>query len=51
MAKILYAKPIVELSSDELKKKAESLISKGITPQLDVILVGNNPASQRYVRH
>lgn len=51
MAKILYAKPIVELSNDELKKKAESLISDGITPRLDVILVGNNPASQRYVRN
>lgn len=51
MSEILYAKPIVEASSEELKKKAESLLSRGITPRLDVILVGNNPASMTYVRN
>ena len=51
MAKILYAKPIIELSNNDLKKKADTLISKGITPRLDVMLVGNNPASKTYVRN
>jgi len=51
MSKILKANPIVESSSEELKKKAESLLSRGVTPRLDVILVGSNPASMTYVRN
>lgn len=34
---------------NELKEKVISLQARGITPGLDVILVGNNPASEVYV--
>lgn len=51
MPKILLAKPIVEASKEELSKKAKDLKSQGLTPRLDVILVGNNPASLTYVKN
>jgi len=43
----------VEISSlifDELKERIAALKSKGVTPGLAVVLVGENPASQVYVR-
>jgi methylenetetrahydrofolate dehydrogenase (NADP+)/methenyltetrahydrofolate cyclohydrolase len=36
---------------EELKKKAEELKQKGVTPGLAVILVGDDPASAVYVRN
>lgn len=36
---------------EEIAKKAEAMISSGVTPHLAVVLVGENPASQVYVRN
>jgi methenyltetrahydrofolate cyclohydrolase (EC 3.5.4.9)/5,10-methylenetetrahydrofolate dehydrogenase (NADP+) (EC 1.5.1.5) len=36
---------------EELKRKTESLKKAGIFPTLAVILIGNNPASETYVRN
>ena len=51
MPKILLAKPIIEASKAELSEKANTLKAKGIQPRLDVVLVGNNPASLTYVKN
>jgi methylenetetrahydrofolate dehydrogenase (NADP+)/methenyltetrahydrofolate cyclohydrolase len=48
--KILDGKKLSEKIKEEVKKEVEELKKEGITPGLAVILVGNNPASQTYVR-
>jgi methylenetetrahydrofolate dehydrogenase (NADP+)/methenyltetrahydrofolate cyclohydrolase len=48
--KILDGKKLSEKIKEELKKEVEELKKEGITPGLAVILVGNNPASETYVR-
>ncbi|WP_044640382.1 bifunctional methylenetetrahydrofolate dehydrogenase/methenyltetrahydrofolate cyclohydrolase FolD [Risungbinella massiliensis] len=50
MAKIIDGKAIAQEVRNELKGKVADLTHKGITPGLTVILVGNNPASEVYVR-
>ncbi len=51
MAQIIDGKKISIEIKDEVKKEVETLLEKGITPCLAVILVGENPASQVYVRN
>jgi methylenetetrahydrofolate dehydrogenase (NADP+)/methenyltetrahydrofolate cyclohydrolase len=51
MADIIDGKKIAEEIKNEVKKETRRLKeTKGITPGLAVILVGDNPASQSYVR-
>lgn len=51
-AKIIDGKKIAEQIRQEIAQQTEALkSSKGITPGLAVILVGNNPASEVYVRN
>lgn len=51
MAEIIDGKKIAEEIKSEVKEKARYLKeTKGVTPGLAVILVGENPASQSYVR-
>jgi methylenetetrahydrofolate dehydrogenase (NADP+)/methenyltetrahydrofolate cyclohydrolase len=51
MALLIDGKSIAQSLRDEIQKKTELLLSqKGITPGLAVLLVGENPASQVYVR-
>ena len=47
---ILDGKKLSEKIKSEVKKEVEVLKSKNLTPGLAVILVGNDPASQTYVR-
>ena len=47
--KIIDGKSISEEIRKELKARAERLCSKGTQARLDIILVGNNPASEIYV--
>ena len=49
-AKILDGKKLASLSEEEIKAEVSELISKGINPTLATILVGNDPASETYVR-
>ncbi|HBO87817.1 MAG TPA: bifunctional methylenetetrahydrofolate dehydrogenase/methenyltetrahydrofolate cyclohydrolase FolD [Verrucomicrobia bacterium] len=48
-AKIINGKAIAEAIRSELREKVAQLSSKGKTPGLGVILVGDNPASRSYV--
>ena len=51
MAQIIDGKLISTQIKDELRQEVEALKEKGIFPGLAVILVGNNSASQVYVRN
>jgi methylenetetrahydrofolate dehydrogenase (NADP+)/methenyltetrahydrofolate cyclohydrolase len=48
-AKIIDGKQIAAQMREELKQKVAALKTKGITPGLAVILVGEDPASKSYV--
>ena len=48
MAQILDGKALSKQIRAEIQKDVENLISKGITPKLSVILIGNDPASVTY---
>ena len=50
-AKLIDGKAISAQIKDELKEKTAALKEKGITVTLAVILVGEDPASQVYVRN
>lgn len=51
MANIIDGKKIAAEVREEVKKEVEELKSRGVTPGLAVILVGDDPASQVYVRN
>lgn len=51
MAGIIDGKKISQEIKDEVKEKVEQLSKEGIQPCLAVILVGDDPASQVYVRN
>ncbi len=50
-ARILDGKAIARAVRDDVRQRAERLISAGIRPGLAVVLVGEDPASQVYVRN
>ena len=50
-AKIIDGKKIAEEMQDEMAEEVKQLQAKGITPGLSVVLVGEDPASQVYVRN
>jgi methylenetetrahydrofolate dehydrogenase (NADP+)/methenyltetrahydrofolate cyclohydrolase len=49
-ASIISGKEIAKSIREELKEKVDQLKEKGVTPGLAVVLVGEDPASQVYVR-
>src|SRR5690348_14540212 len=49
MATIMYGKPVAEEILATVRNDVRALHARGITPRLDVVLVGKSPASQRYV--
>lgn len=51
MAKIIDGKGLAKSIRSELCKEIEVLKSKGVNPGLAVVLVGDNPASQVYVKN
>lgn len=51
LAKIIDGKAIAEQIQQEVAKEVEELKAKGIIPGLATILVGEDPASQVYVRN
>ncbi len=51
MAIILDGKSLSEKIRKELKEEVEQLKSRGIKPGISVLLIGDNPASQVYVRN
>ena len=51
MAKLLMGKEVSARIKAELKTEVENLKKEGITPGLAVIIVGEDPASQVYVRN
>ena len=50
-AKIIDGKGIAAIIKDELKVKVAEMIEAGNRPTLAVVLVGDDPASQVYVKH
>lgn len=50
-AVMMDGRAVAKVWKEKIAKQTESLISKGITPHLAVMLVGENPASQVYVRN
>jgi methylenetetrahydrofolate dehydrogenase (NADP+)/methenyltetrahydrofolate cyclohydrolase len=50
MAEIIDGKKIAEQIKSEVKAETELLKNKGVTPGLAFLLVGENPASEVYVR-
>src|SRR5690625_3736795 len=49
-AEIISGKELAQEIRTELKDEVKTLNEKNITPHLTVILVGDNPASQSYVK-
>lgn len=49
--KILSGKPVADAIKAEVAQEAQSLAARGIQPGLAAVLVGENPASQVYVRN
>lgn len=50
-ARVLNGNQIADAIKEELKQEIAALKSRGITPGLAAVLVGENPASQIYVRN
>ncbi len=50
-ARILDGKAVARSVRDEVRERAERLIARGVRPGLAVVLVGEDPASQVYVRN
>lgn len=50
-AKIIDGKGIAAMIKDELKVKVEGMTTAGNQPTLAVVLIGDDPASQVYVKH
>lgn len=50
-ARILDGKTIAQRVRDEVRSEVQALVARGMTPGLAVILVGEDPASQVYVRN
>src|SRR6202162_4525740 len=50
MAKLIDGRAVAEKVYVDLRREIAELKSKGITPGLAVVLVGDNPASRAYVR-
>lgn len=51
MLKLIDGKQLAQKCREEIKQAVEELKTQGITPGLAVILVGEDPASQVYVRN
>ena len=49
-AKLILGKEVSEEIYGELRQRIEALKARGVTPGLAVVLVGDDPASQVYVR-
>jgi methylenetetrahydrofolate dehydrogenase (NADP+)/methenyltetrahydrofolate cyclohydrolase len=51
MGKLISGRKIADKVKQELRAEVEALADKGITPGLAVVFVGDNPASEIYVRN
>ena len=51
MSELISGKAISATINEELRKEVEQLKTKGIEPGLAVVLVGEDPASEVYVRN
>jgi len=47
---ILDGKELSAISEDSIKNRVDDLVKKGTEPTLATILVGNDPASETYVK-
>lgn len=49
-AEIIYGNVLAEKLREEMREEVEKMREKGLNPKLTVVLIGENPASQSYVR-
>ncbi|MCT2537516.1 bifunctional methylenetetrahydrofolate dehydrogenase/methenyltetrahydrofolate cyclohydrolase FolD [Aquibacillus koreensis] len=49
-AEVIYGSELAVTLRNEMKEEVEGLRKQGITPKLTVILIGDDPASQSYVK-
>src|SRR5690625_6119556 len=49
-AELISGKELSDKIREEIKEETKKLKEKDVTPHLSVILVGNDPASESYVR-
>lgn len=49
-AEIIYGNVLAEKMREEMRVEVEKLREEGLNPKLSVVLIGDNPASQSYVR-
>ena len=49
MAELIDGKKVAALLREDCQKRVDALKAKGVFPKLDVVIVGNDPASQQYV--
>lgn len=49
-AQVINGQEVAKQLREQMKQEVETLKEEGIVPHLSVILVGNNPASESYVR-
>jgi methylenetetrahydrofolate dehydrogenase (NADP+) / methenyltetrahydrofolate cyclohydrolase len=50
-ATLIDGKALAQKTRSNVKQRAAALVAKGVTPGLAVLLVGDNPASEVYVRN
>lgn len=50
LAKVLRGKEVAKALREDLKKEAEALKQKGITPTLCIVMVGESPDSAAYIK-
>ena len=50
-AQIIDGRAVAKAFKEEIALRTQDMIQKGVTPHLAVVLVGENPASQVYVRN
>jgi len=50
-AKMIDGRAVARAFKEEIAARTQELIAQGIQPHLAVVLVGENPASQVYVRN
>ena len=50
-ATIIDGRAVAKAMKEEIGARTQAMIEAGVTPHLAVVLVGENPASQVYVRN
>ena len=50
-ATLIDGRAVAKALKEEIAQRTQAMIAQGVTPHLAVVLVGEDPASQVYVRN